>query len=83
MVKKTVTAKAKSALRPYSNTKKMDQNCLWGNQPANSTIAKSQSSAMKDPQMEKPKVRGTKSWSGPQRAESSKNTQKEKKKKQQ
>ena len=56
MVKKAVDAEAKSALRPRSSTKKMDQNCSQGNRPANSTVAKSQGSAMKDPRMEKPKV---------------------------
>ena len=41
MVKKAVNAEPKSALRPRSSTKKMDQNCLQGNRPGNSTIAKS------------------------------------------
>ena len=59
MVKKAVNAKAKSALRPCSSTQEMDQNCPRGNQPANSTVAKSQSSAMKEPRTEKPKVRDT------------------------
>ena len=61
MVKKAVNAKAKSALQPCSSTKKIDQNCPRSNQPANSTIAKSQDSAMKDPQSEEPKVQGTQS----------------------
>ena len=65
IVKKTVNAEAKSALRPHSSTKKMDQHYLWGNRPANSTVAKSQGSAMKDLQTEEPKVRGTKLLSGP------------------
>ena len=48
MVKNSVNAKAKSAFRPLSSTKKMDQNCPQGNRLANSTVAKSQGSAMKD-----------------------------------
>ena len=65
MIKKTVNAEAKSAFRPRSSTKEMNQHCPQGNQPANSTIAKSQGSAMKDAQMEKLKVRGIESLSGP------------------
>ena len=60
MVKKTIDAKAKSAFRPRSSTKKMDQNCPRGNRPSNSPIAKSQDSAMKDPWTKEPKVRDTK-----------------------
>ena len=80
MVKKAVDAEAKSALRPRSSTKEMDQNCPRGNRPANSTVAKSQGSAIKDPRTEEPKVRDTKSLSGPQRSEFSKKVWKEKKK---
>ena len=80
MVKKAVNAEAKSALRPRSSTKEMDQHCPRGNRPANST--KSQGSTMKDPRSEEPKVRGTES-SGPQRSESSEKARKEKKKEQQ
>ena len=65
MVKKAVNAKAKSALQPRSSSKEMDQNCPWRSRPANSTVAKSQGSAMKDPRTEKPKVQGTESASGP------------------
>ena len=65
MVKKAVDAKAKSALRPRSSTKEIDQNCPRGSRPANFTVGKSQSSAIKNPQTEEPKVRGTKSASGP------------------
>ena len=79
MVKKAVDAEAKSALRPRSSTKEMDQHCPRGNRPANST--KSQGSTMKDPWSEEPKVRGTES-SGPQRSESSEKARKEKKKEQ-
>ena len=69
MVKKAVNAKAKSALQLRSSTKEIDQNCPQVSQPANSTIAKSQSSIMKDSRMEKPKVRGTESASDlPQRS---------------
>ena len=81
MVKKAVNAKAKSALQPRSSTKEMDQNCPRGNRPANSTIAKSQGSAMKDLWSEKLKVWGTESSSS-QRSESSKKARKEKKKEQ-
>ena len=80
MVKKAVNTKAKSALRPRSSTKKMDQNCPWGNRLANSTIAKSQGSAMKDSRSEEPKVQGTES-SNLQQSKFSKKAQKEKKKK--
>ena len=59
MVKKAVNAEAKSTLRPHSSTKEIDQNCPRGNRPANSTVAKSQGSAMKDPRTEEPKVWGT------------------------
>ena len=63
MLKKTVDAEAKSALRPCSSTKEIDQHCPQGNRPANST--KSQGSTMKDPQSEEPKVRGTEAPPGP------------------
>ena len=56
IVKKAVNAKAKSALRPRSSTEEMDQNCPQSNRPANSTVAKNQGIAIKDPQTEKPKV---------------------------
>ena len=59
IIKKTVSTKAKSALRPRSSIKKMDQNCPQGNQPANFNVAKSQGSTMKDPRSEEPKVQGT------------------------
>ena len=65
MVKKAVNANAKSALRPRSSTKKIDQNCSRGNRLANSTVAKSQRSAIKELRTEKPKTRGPKSLSGP------------------
>ena len=81
MVKKAVNAEAKLALQPHSNTKKIDQNCPRGNRSANSTVAKGQGSAMKDPQSQKPKIQGTK-LSGPQRSEFSIKVQKEKKKEQ-
>ena len=68
MVKKTVDAKAKSALRPRFSTKEMDQNCSRGNQLANSIVAKSQGSAIKDPRTEELKVRGVESLSSPQRS---------------
>ena len=81
MVKKAVDVKAKLALRPCSSTKESDQNCPQGNQPANSTVAKSQSSVMKDPRSEEPKVRRTES-SGSQWSKFSKKARKEKKKEQ-
>ena len=71
MVKKIVNTEAKSALWPCSSTKKMDQNCPPDNRPANSTVAKSQSSAMKDLQVEEYKVWGTKSLLVSQHSESS------------
>ena len=79
MVKKAVNAKAKSVLWPRSSTKEIDQTCPRGNRPANSTVAKSQDSAMKDLRLEKPKVREIES-SGPQWSEFSEKTWKEKKK---
>ena len=72
MVKKTVDVKTKSALWPCSNTKKIDQNCPRSNRPAHSTISKSQSSAMKEPWVEKPNVQGAKSLSDPQRSNNNK-----------
>ena len=66
MVKNAVNAEAKSALCPRSSTKEMDQNCPQGNRLAYSTVSKSQSSAMKDSQVEKPKVQDAKLLSGPQ-----------------
>ena len=65
MVKKTVDVEAKSTLRPRFSTKEMDQNCPRGSQTANSTVAKSQGSVMKDPRTEEPKGRGMESVSGP------------------
>ena len=61
-----------------------------GNRLANSTVAKSQGNAMKDPRMEEPKTRGQKSLSDPQFStlgpqhsnESSEKARKEKKKEQ-
>ena len=58
MVKKAVNDKAKVALQPHSNTIQIDQNYPCGNRPTNSTIAKSQNGAMKEPWIEKPKTRG-------------------------
>ena len=83
MVKKAIDAKAKLALWPRFSTKKIDQHCPRGNRPANSTVAKSQGSAMNDLQTEKPKVQSIESLSGPQRSESSEKARKEKKKEQQ
>ena len=57
MIKKVINAEAKSTLRPRSSTKEMDPNCPQGSRLANSTVAKSKSSATKDPRTEKPKVR--------------------------
>lgn len=56
MVEKTIDTKAKAAFQLCFSNKKIDQNCPCGNQPANSTVAKSQSSTMKDLWVEKPKV---------------------------
>ena len=52
MVKKAVNSEAKSALRPRSSTKKMDQHCPRGSRPIDST--KSQGSTIKDPWLEEP-----------------------------
>ena len=41
IVKKTVNAEVISALWPCFNTKEIDQNRPQGNQPTNSTVAKS------------------------------------------
>ena len=41
LVKKTVVAEAKAALRPVSYIRKMDQDCRRGNWPAYTTTAKS------------------------------------------
>ena len=85
MVKKAVNDEAKSALWPRSSTKEIDQNCPRGNRPAHSTVSKSQDSAMKDPQVEEPKIRGAELLPGPQRSnnnELSHKAWKEKKKKQ-
>ena len=79
MVKKTIDAKAKSALQSRSSTKEIDQNCPRGNQQANSTIAKCQSNTMKDLWVKEFKVRDPE-LSGPQGFESSKKARKEKKK---
>ena len=82
MVKKFVNAKAKSALRPHSSTKKRDQNCLWGNRLANFTVLKGQGSTMKEPRVKKPNVWSTELLSSPQHFEFSEKSRKEKKKKQ-
>ena len=59
IVKKTINIEAKSALWPCSSTKEMDINCSQGNWLVNSTIAKSQGSAMKDPRVEESKIQNT------------------------
>ena len=56
IIKKAVDANIKSALRAHSSIKEMDQNCPQSNRPANSTVAKSQGSALKDPRLEELKV---------------------------
>ena len=81
IIKKAVDVEAKSALLPRTSTKKMDQHCSRGNQPANSIVAKSQGSVMKNPRSKEPKVRGTKSL-GCQQSEYFKKARKEKKKEQ-
>ena len=82
IVKKAIDVEAKLALCPRSSTKEIDQNCPRGNWPANSTVAKSQGSAIKDSETEKPKVRDTEAPSGPQRSEFFEKAWKEKKKEQ-
>ena len=82
MVKKAVDTQAKLAHWLCSSTKEIDQNCPWGNQPANSTVAKSQGSTMIDSRSAEPKFWGKKSLSGSQQSESSEKAWKQKKKKQ-
>ena len=82
IVKKAVDTEAKSALRPCFSTKEIDQHYLQGNRPANSTVVKSQSNAIKNPRTKEPKFRGTKLFSGPQYSEFSEKAWKEKKKEQ-
>lgn len=82
MVKKSVIAGVKSALRLCLSTKKMNQNRLWDNQLAKSIVAKSKGSAIKESRAEKSKVRGIKSFLGPQRFESFEKAWKKKKKEQ-
>lgn len=80
----------KASLQLCNTTREMDQYYSRGSQPANSTIAKSQGSNMKNFQVEKPKTQDPKSLSGPQRStsnlqrsnEPSKKAWKEKKKEQ-
>ena len=81
MVKKAVDVEAKLALQPCSSTREIDQNCPHGNRPANSTLTKGQSSAIKDPQVEELKTQSPELLSSPQRSnESSEKAQKNKKK---
>ena len=82
MVKKVVNAKAKSAFQPCFGIKKIDQNYSWSNQSTNSTIVKSQSSTMKDPQSKELQVQGIELSSSPQHFKSSKKVWKKKKKEQ-
>ena len=54
LVKKTVDAKAKAALRPRSYACETDQHCLHGSRPSVAK-ASTQSQPMKNPRFEKPK----------------------------
>ena len=56
-VQKAVDAKAKAALRPRSAARETGQHCPRVTRPANSTVAKSLGSPMKDPRIEEPKAR--------------------------
>ena len=78
LVRKTIAAEAKAALRPSSYVREMDQHCPRGNRPAYATSVKAQGSSMKDPRSQdyKPKssgpgvASGSGSGSGPQRTDS-------------
>ena len=48
-VEKAMDAEAKASLQPPSILHEMDQHCSYGNQPAHSTVAKSQASSTRDP----------------------------------
>ena len=48
-VKKEIDAKAKTSLQPPLILHEIDQRCLSSNQPAHSTMAKSQASSTQDP----------------------------------
>lgn len=61
MIKKAIDAKAKSTFQACFSTKKIDQNCSCSYWPANSTVAKNQSSTIKNPQVEEPKPQSPKS----------------------
>lgn len=60
MLKKPVNAKAKTAPRPCSSIREIDQHWSQGKQLANTTTAKAklQGQSIKDPQTEKSKARG-------------------------
>ena len=83
LVKKVVEAEGKASLRPRTITREMDQHCSRSSRPANSTVAKSQGSPMKDPRVEEPKFR-TQEATSPYRPESTetsdRKTRKERKK---
>ena len=59
LIKKVVEAESKASLRPCTTTREMDQHCSRVSRPTNTTVAKAStpSSSMKDPRVEKPKVR--------------------------
>ena len=54
IVKKAVDVKAKTAFRPCSFTRNINQHCLQGRRPS-ATKTSTQGQPMKDPQVEKPK----------------------------
>lgn len=80
MVKKVINGEDKLALWPCTSTKEIDLNYSQDNKPVNSTVAKSQGSAIKNPQVEKLKDRDAKSLSNPQRSEFFEKARKKKKK---
>ena len=55
-MQKTVNVEAKVSFWPHSVACETDQYCPWGTRPANFIAAKSQSSPMKDPRVEKPRA---------------------------
>ena len=85
LVKKVIEAKGKASLRPRTTTQEIDQHCSRGSRPTNTIIAKASTpnSSMKDPRVEKSKIR-TQEATFPYHSKSTeisdRKTQKEKKK---
>ena len=71
LVRKTVTAEAKPALRPTSYIRKMNQRCSWGNRLISTTnTSENPGSTLKDPRTKDPKPKnfgsGSSAGSAPQ-----------------